>query len=238
MDTSVPLVVPEVNRERVREHRGIIASPNCSTVQLVVPLKPLDDSFGVRRVVVSSYQSVSGNGADAMAELREQSEDVLRGRPPSPSVYPKQIAFNVIPHIDSFSDDGYTGEERKVMLETRKILEKPGLMVTATCVRVPVYIGHAEAVLAELDRPFDISEVRALLARSPGVRVIDRAEGGTDYPVPVLAAGRDEVFVGRIRKDSSSGNGLWMWVVTDNLRKGAAVNAVQIAEALIEEGLL
>jgi aspartate-semialdehyde dehydrogenase len=231
MEPEVPLVVPEVNGEDAFAHQGIIANPNCSTIQMVVALDPLHRANPLRRVVVDTYQSVSGTGAAAMDELDEQSRALLAGKPAAPSVYPHQIAFNVLPHIDSFLDNGYTKEEWKMVQETRKIMHLPDLPVSATTVRVPVPIGHSEAVHAEFSRPLSPHEARAILSRAPGVCVMDDP-AAAQYPLASLAAGRDEVFVGRIRSDVSHPNGLAMWIVSDNLRKGAALNAVQIAELL------
>lgn len=236
LDPQVPLAVPEVNPEALRRHQGIIASPNCSTIQCVVALKPLRDLAGLRRVVVSTYQSVSGTGREAMAELRQQTAAVLAGEVPRPEVYKKPIAFNVLAFCNQYEAHGYTCEEMKLVNETRKILGLPDLPVTATAVRVPVFISHAEAVLVETERHVTPAEVRQALARQPGLVVVDDAAKGV-YPDPLSAAGLDEVFVGRVRADLSSHNGIWMWVVSDNLRKGAATNAVQIAEFLIREGL-
>lgn len=237
MDPEVPLVVPEVNARRLSEHKGIIASPNCSTIQLVVALKPLYDLSRIRRIVVSSYQSVSGTGRDAMDELEEETRRLMGGLGYERRVYPHQIAFNLIPHIDSFDARGYTGEEMKLVNETRKILEDPEIAITATCVRVPVFIGHAEAVLIETEERLAPEKAREALVGAPGVVVVDDPPKA-DYPMPVFAAGRDEVFVGRIREDISSDRGLLLWVVADNLRKGAATNAIQIAEYLVNNSLL
>jgi aspartate-semialdehyde dehydrogenase len=236
-DPEVPLVVPEVNGRVLRGHRGIIASPNCSTIQMVMVLKPLEDLSPLKRVIVSTYQSVSGTGREAVDELRRQSRDVLDGRPVQARVYPRQIAFNLLPHVDDFTDGGYSKEEMKMVSETRKILGRPDLAVAATTVRVPVEVGHSEAIWIETERPISPAEARAALARMPGVVVEDDPLRGV-YPTPVDAAGRDEVFVGRIRRDLTSDRGLVFWVVSDNLRKGAASNAIQIAEALLEGGLL
>jgi len=229
---DVPLVVPEVNGEALREHRGIIASPNCSTIQLVMALKPIADAAGLRRVVVSTYQSVSGTGREAMEELRSQSLDVLSGAPPRVKVYTQPIAFNLLPQIDAFGADGYTGEERKLMDETRKILRRPDLAITATAVRVPVFIGHAEAVNLQTDRPMSPEEAREVMAAFPGVILWDDPQTG-QWPTPLAVAGTDDVYVGRVRRDLSVENGLALFVVADNLRKGAATNAVQIAERLV-----
>ncbi|MBX6367834.1 MAG: aspartate-semialdehyde dehydrogenase [Rhodospirillales bacterium] len=237
MDPEVPLVVPEVNPGAVAGYakKGIIANPNCSTIQMVVALKPLHDLAKVKRVVVATYQSVSGKGRDAMDELFRQTRGVYVNDPIVKEQFTKQIAFNVIPHIDVFMDDGSTKEEWKMMVETRKILD-PDIAVSATCVRVPVFVGHAEAVHVEFERPITVEEARAALRNAPGVSVIDhRVDEG--YVTPVEAAGEDAVFVSRIRKDPTVPHGLAMWVVADNLRKGAALNAVQIAEVLADRHL-
>jgi len=237
MDPSVPLVVPEVNEGDLEGHSGIVANPNCVAAPLVVALKPIADAVGLERVIVSSYQSVSGTGQAAVTELREQSAGFLAGEEPEPSVYPHPIAFNVLPHIDVFDESGYTGEERKVAAETRKMLGLADLPVSATCVRVPVLYAHSQAVHVETAEAIDADRARALLMGAPGVVLVDEpGQGG--YPLPRDAAGRDEVFVGRIRKDSSHPRGLALWVVSDNLRKGAATNAVQIAESLVQRGWL
>ena len=233
MEPDVPLVVPEVNGADAFTHQGIIANPNCSTIQMVVALYPLHQVNPLRRVVVDTYQSVSGTGAAAMDELEEQTRALLAGEPIEPRVYPHQIACNVLPHIDVFLDNGYTKEEWKMLQETRKIMHAPELPVSATTVRVPVPIGHSEAVHAEFTRPLPAHEARAILARAPGVCVVDDPEAAR-YPLASVAAGRDEVFVGRIRADVSHPNGLVMWIVSDNVRKGAALNAVQIAELLTQ----
>lgn len=237
LEPEIPLVVPEVNGEELRHHRGIVASPNCSTIQMVMVLEPLRRVAGIRRVVVSTYQSVSGTGEAAVGELEEQVRGFVRGERPEPRVYPRPIAFNLLPHIDSFGELGYTGEEWKLVRETRKIMGIPDLPVSATAVRVPVFWAHSEAVSVELERPLSPEEARATLSSFPGVRVVDDPEKGL-YPTPLEAAGRDEVFVGRIRESLAFSPGLEMWVVADNLRKGAATNAVQIAETLLREGLL
>jgi aspartate-semialdehyde dehydrogenase len=234
MESNVPLVVPEVNADDIREHRGIIANPNCSTIQMVVALNPLHRANPLRRVIVDTYQSVSGAGGKGIDELNEQTAAVLAGRPARIEVQPRRIAFNVIPHIDVLMDDGYYKEEWKMIHETRKIMHLPDLPVSATCVRVPVAIGHSEAVHAEFERPMSPAEARALLAEAPGIALVDNPAEGL-YPLPVEAAGRDEVFVGRIRRDASHPNGLALWVVSDNVRKGAALNAVQIAERLVRQ---
>jgi aspartate-semialdehyde dehydrogenase len=237
MDPDVPLVVPEVNPQAIGGYkkRGIIANPNCSTIQMVVALKPLHDRFKIKRVVVATYQSVSGAGRDAMDELFSQTRGVYVNDPIRPERFTKQIAFNVIPHIDIFMDDGSTKEEWKMSVETRKILD-PDIAVSATCVRVPVFVGHAEAVNIEFEREVDEDEAGEVLRGAPGVVVVDhRADEG--YVTPAEAAGEDPVYVSRIRRDPTIKNGLNIWVVSDNLRKGAALNAVQIAEVLAERHL-
>jgi aspartate-semialdehyde dehydrogenase len=237
MDPDVPLVVPEVNPEAIAgfRKRNIIANPNCSTIQMVVALKPLHDLAKVKRVVVATYQSVSGAGKEAMDELFNQTRAVYVNDPIEKERFPKQIAFNVIPQIDVFMEDGATKEEWKMAVETRKILDRD-IAVAATCVRVPVFIGHSEAVNVEFERPITVEQARAALRQAPGVSVIDhRVEEG--YVSPVECTGEDAVFVSRIRKDPTVRNGLAMWVVADNLRKGAALNAVQIAEKLVAEYL-
>jgi aspartate-semialdehyde dehydrogenase len=237
MDPDVPLVVPEVNPEAIAGYtkRHIIANPNCSTIQMVVALKPLHDLAKIKRVVVSTYQSVSGAGRDAMDELFNQTRAIYVNDPVEKKKFAKQIAFNVIPQIDVFMDDGATKEEWKMVVETKKILD-PKILVTATCVRVPVFISHSEAVNIEFERPITADEAREALRAAPGVVVIDHlAEEG--FVTPVETAGDDPVFVSRIREDISVENGLNMWVVADNLRKGAALNAVQIAEVLARDYL-
>jgi len=237
MDPDIPLVVPEVNPQAIDayEKRGIIANPNCSTIQMVVALKPLHDLAKIKRVVVATYQSVSGAGKDGMDELFEQTRAIYMNAQVQNTKFTKQIAFNVIPHIDVFMDDGFTKEEWKMQVETKKILD-PNIAVSATCVRVPVFIGHAEAVNIEFERPISVNEARAAMKRAPGMSVIDhRADEG--YATPLECAGDDLVFVSRVRKDPTIENGLSIWVVSDNLRKGAALNAIQIAEVLIGKHL-
>jgi len=237
MDPDVPLVVPEVNPEDIALYRkkGIIANPNCSTIQMVVALKPLHDLVKIKRVVVSTYQSVSGAGKEGMDELFNQTRNVFTNGSLDHKKFTKQIAFNVIPHIDVFMEDGYTKEEWKMAVETRKILD-PDIPVTATCVRVPVFIGHSEAVNVEFADEMSAEHARAALKSAPGVSVIDhRADEG--YVTPVESAGEDKVYVSRIRKDPTVKHGLNLWVVSDNLRKGAALNAVQIAEVLVRDHL-
>ncbi len=233
MDPEIPLVVPEVNSDDLKWHRGIIANPNCSTIQMVVALKPIHDAARIKRVVVSTYQAVSGTGKKAMDELLKQTTDLLNFRAIECNVYPHQIAFNILPHIDVFLDNGYTKEEMKMVNETKKIMGDDSIRVTATTVRVPVFRGHAESVNVETEKKVSANEARALLAAFPGVVVFDAPEKNI-YPLPVDVAGKDEVYVGRIREDESIEKGLNMWIVADNLRKGAALNAVQIAEKLIE----
>ncbi len=237
MDPDVPLVVPEVNPQAIGQYKkkGIIANPNCSTIQMVVALKPLHDIARIKRVVVATYQSVGGAGKEGMDELFNQTRNVYVNGPLERHKFTKQIAFNVIPHIDVFMEDGQTKEEWKMMVETRKILD-PDIPVTATCVRVPVFIGHAEAVNVEFERELTVEEARSALRHAPGVSVVDhRADEG--YVTPVECAGEDNVFVSRIRKDPTVAHGLNLWVVADNLRKGAALNAVQIAEVLVRDHL-
>lgn len=237
LEPDVPLVVPEVNPEAVKKHQGIIANPNCSTIQMVVALKPLHDAARIKRVVVSTYQAVSGAGAEAIDELRTQTKAVLTDQEAEPKVFPWPIAFNLFPHIDVFLDNGYCKEEMKMILETQKIMEAPDMRVTATTVRVPVFVGHSEAINIETEKKLTAEEARRILSQAPGV-VVEDDPAQKLYPLPIRAAGRDEVFVGRIREDYSLPCGLNLWVVADNLRKGAATNAVQIAELLLKYGLL
>lgn len=233
-DDDVPLVVAEVNPEEVRRRpRGIIANPNCSTMQLMVVLKPIHDEAGIERINIATYQSVSGAGRSALEELGRQTAALLNFQDPAPSRFPVQIAFNVIPHIDDFQDNGYTREEMKLVWETRKILGDSSIQVNPTAVRVPVFYGHAEAVHIETRRKLDLARARELIAKAPGVVVVDEPRPG-GYPTPVThASGTDPVYVGRLRADISHPRGLAMWVVADNIRKGAALNAVQIAEILV-----
>ncbi len=239
MHDDVPLVVSEVNPDALEGHKGIVANPNCSTMQMVVALKPLHDAAGIERLVISTYQAVSGTGKGAIDELRAQARAVVGGYDvPAPSIYPHQIAFNVLAQAGSFPDgDDHTDEERKLINETRKILGDPEIRVSATCIRVPVETGHSEAVNVETLEPLEPARARELLAAAPGVTVVDDPAAGR-YPMAIDAAGRDDVFVGRIRRDPGNEKALDMWVVSDNLRKGAATNAVQVAELLIERGLL
>ena len=237
-DSDVPLIVPEVNAEAVRgfTKKNIIANPNCSTAQLVVALKPLHDAATITRVVVSTYQSVSGAGKDAMDELFSQTRAVFVSDPVEAKKFPKRIAFNVIPHIDVFMEDGYTKEEWKVMAETKKILD-PKIKLTCTAVRVPVFISHSEAVNVEFENPITAEEATEVLRNAPGVLVVDKREPG-GYITPYEAAGEDATYISRIREDATVENGLSFWCVSDNLRKGAALNAVQIAEVLVNRGLI
>ena len=238
-DAEIPLVVPEVNPEAISNYknRGIIANPNCSTIGMLVALKPIYDAVGIERINVATYQAVSGTGKAAIEELAGQTARLLNGKPAEPDVYPQQIAFNALPHIDSFQDNGYTREEMKMVWETQKILGDHSVLVNPTCVRVPVFFGHAEAVHIETRESMTADAARAALHAAPGVEVIDRHEDG-GYPTPVTdSAGADAVFVGRIRADISHPRGLNLWVVADNVRKGAALNSVQIAEILLSEHL-
>ncbi len=238
MDPEVPLVVPEVNPEDVEWHKGIIANPNCSTIQMVVALKPIYDAVGIEAIVVSTYQSVSGAGAKAIRELKEQTKAWCEGKElPEPKALPKRIAFNVVPQIDVFTENGYTKEEMKMVNETRKIMHDPNIKVSPTTVRVPVFYGHSEAISVKTKKEISPQEARELLKRAKGVVVVDEPEN-KEYPMPIMAEGRDEVFVGRIRKDLVFEPGLSMWVVADNIRKGAATNAIQIAELLVEHALV
>ena len=237
MDPDVPLVVPEVNEADLARHKGIVANPNCVAAPLVCALKPIADAVGLERLIVSSYQSVSGTGAAAVEELRTQAAGHLAGDEPEPSVYPHPIAFNVLPHIDVFDESGYTGEERKVRAETRKMLGLPDLAVSATCVRVPVFYAHSQAIHIETTDKLTADAARDLLIAAPGIVLVDEPAANR-YPLARDAAGRDDVLVGRIREDSSHPRGLAFWLVSDNLRKGAATNAVQIAESLVTNGWL
>ena len=232
MDPDIPLIVPEVNPDAIDgyKRKNIIANPNCSTAQLVVALKPLHDYANITRVVVSTYQSVSGAGKEGMDELFEQSRNIFVGDSAEPKKFTKQIAFNVIPHIDSFLEDGYTKEEWKMMVEVKKILD-PKIKLTATCVRVPVFVGHSEAVNIEYDREMSAAKAKSILREAPGIMLVDKQEDG-GYATPIEAAGDDATYVSRVREDPTVDNGLAFWCVSDNLRKGAALNAVQIAELL------
>jgi len=235
MDSRVPLVVPEVNAEDIKKHKGIIANPNCSTIQMVVALYPLHKVNPIKRITVATYQSVSGTGIAAVEELTKQAKTVLDGGNVVPHVYAHQIAFNLLPEIDVFLENGYTKEEWKMLEETRKIMHAETLAVSATCVRVPVFVSHSEAIQAEFTDYMPPDEARAILSKAPGVKVLDDPNVSL-YPQPWLAAGTDDVYVGRIRSDASLMNGLVMWVVSDNIRKGAALNAVQIAEEAVNQG--
>jgi len=235
MDPEVPLVVPEVNPHAIADHthRGIIANPNCSTIQMVVVLKPIHDVAKIKRVVVSTYQSVSGTGKEAIRELERQTLAIFNQGEVKNEVYPHQIAFNCLPHIDVFSENGYTKEEIKMVNETKKIMEDESIGVTATTVRVPVFYSHSESVNIETTKKVTPDEVRDILSRAPGVIVVDDPKKN-EYPLAIYAAGKDEIFVGRIREDASIDKGIDMWIVSDNIRKGAALNAVQIAEILVK----
>jgi len=230
---TVPLVVPEVNPEDIKRHKGIIANPNCSTIQMVVALYPLHKVNPIKRIVAATYQAVSGTGSAAVDELTAQAKQVLDGQTTIPHVYPHQIAFNVLPEIDVFLDNGYTKEEWKLVEETRKIMHAEDIAISATCVRVPVFTGHSIAVNIEFSQPMSPEEARRILAQAPGVKIMDDPVISL-YPQPWSAAGTDEVFIGRIRRDASRPDGLVMWIVADNLRKGAALNTVQIAEEMIK----
>jgi aspartate-semialdehyde dehydrogenase len=236
-DPEVPLVVPEVNAEALDGHHGIIATPNCSTIQMVVALKPIYDAAGIERVVVSTYQATSGSGKKGPDELRRQVPQVLAGEPVAAQAYPHQIAFNLLPHIDSFLPSGYTKEEQKMVDETQKIFADPRLKVSPTCVRVPVFNAHSEAVNVQTKKKLSAAAARELLAAAPGIEIVDDP-AALLYPMPIDASGGDPVYVGRIREDDTVANGLNFWCVGDNLRKGAALNAVQIAEELLRRGLL
>ena len=233
MEPNIPLVVPEVNPDAIGSEPGIIANPNCSTIQMVMALKPIHDNFKIKRVVVSTYQSVSGSGQKAIDELQTQTKNLLDGETARSNVYPHQIAFNCLPHIDIFLENGYTKEEMKMVDETRKILGDSSILVSPTAVRVPVFYCHSESVNVETEKPISAKEVKELLAGSDGIRVVDNPENN-EYPLATDGADRDEVLVGRIRDDISCENAINFWVVSDNLRKGAALNAVQIAEYLVQ----
>ncbi len=235
MDSRVPLVVPEINAEDIKKHRGIIANPNCSTIQMVVALFPLHRVNPIKRITVATYQSVSGTGIAAVEELTKQAKTVLDGGNVVPHVYAHQIAFNLLPEIDVFLENGYTKEEWKMVEETRKIMHAENIAISATCVRAPIFVSHSEAIQAEFTDYMPPDEARAILSKAPGVKVLDDPNVSL-YPQPWLAAGTDDVYVGRIRSDASLMNGLVMWVVSDNIRKGAALNAVQIAEEAVNQG--
>ncbi|MCD6600013.1 MAG: aspartate-semialdehyde dehydrogenase [Dehalococcoidia bacterium] len=237
MDPKIPLVVPEVNPEDIKQHKGIIANPNCSTIQLVVALYPLHKINPIKRIIVNTYQSVSGSGAGALKELIAQTKQILEGHRVCPHIYSHQIAFNVLPETDVFLDNGYTKEEQKMADETRKIMHAKDILISATCVRVPVYFGHSESINVEFSSPITPEETRRVLVHSPSVKVLDDPSVSL-YPLPWAASGSNHVFVGRIRSDTSHPNGLAMWIVADNLRKGTALNAVQIVEEGIKMGYI
>ncbi len=237
MDDSVPLVVPEVNPDVLKNHKNIIANPNCSTIQMVVALKPIHDAGKIRRVIVSTFQAVSGAGLKAMAELRSQVDNYLKNETLTINKFPYQIAFNVIPQIGNFLDDGYTQEEEKMVNETKKIMGDASIEISATTVRVPVFIGHSESVNIETEKKITRKEAINLLKKAKGIKVIDDIKK-SKYPIPINSEGTDDVYVGRIREDNTIKYGLNMWVVADNLRKGAALNAVQIAEVLVKKKLI
>jgi aspartate-semialdehyde dehydrogenase len=238
MDPDIPLVVPEVNREDIGRYtaKGIIANPNCSTIQMVVALKPIHDRVRIQRVVVTTFQAVSGTGKEAIDELADQTRALMNMKEPEIAVYPHRIAFNCLPHIDVFLDNGYTREEMKMVNETKKIMNDQSIAVTATTVRVPVFYGHSESLNIETEQKITASEVRDLLATAPGITIVDNPSRN-EYPLPIDAAGKDATYVGRIREDESIANGINMWVVSDNIRKGAALNTIQIAEILIKDYL-
>ncbi len=245
MDPEVPLVVPEVNEHKLKEHKGIIANPNCSTIQMVAALEPIQKAFGLKKVIVSTYQAVSGAGAEAIQELNDETNAILNNQEYKPAVLPVasgekhyQIAFNAIPQIDTFTDNGFTFEEMKMINETKKIMEMPELKVAATCVRLPVETGHSESVYVELDREdLKVQDLWAVLSEAPGITLQDQPEEQI-YPMPATAVGKDDVFVGRVRQDLDEKSGFHMWIVSDNLLKGAALNTIQIAESLIKLGLV
>ena len=237
MDPDVPLVVPEINPSDLDDHKGIVAIPNCTTTPLVIALNPLHDINPARRIIAATYQSVTGTGTAAKNELLTQAQSILDGREPVYDIYPHQIAFSVLPHVEHFLENGYTNEEMKMLHETRKIMHAPDLKVSATCVRVPVLVSHSEAVNIEFTNPITPNDVNDILSNAPGISVVDAPETNM-YPMPVQAEGQDDVFVGRIRKDISLENGIAMWLSCDNLRKGAALNAIQIAEEMLARDLL
>ncbi|MGQ9630817.1 MAG: aspartate-semialdehyde dehydrogenase [bacterium] len=239
MDPRVPLVIPEVNPHHLKEHRGFISNPNCSTIQMVMVLAPLHKRARIKRVVVSTYQAVSGTGRGAVAELERQVREFIEGKPIKPEVYPHRIAFNLFPQVSSLKDEfpGYYGEEIKMIKETRKIMDEPRLAVSATCVRVPVFNAHSEAINVQFEEKITAEEAREILSKSPGIRVLDDPAKSI-YPTPAEVSGKDDVYVGRIREDESAKNALDLWVVADNIRKGAALNAVQIAEKMMKMGLI
>ena len=232
MDRDIPLVIPEVNPDAIGDSPGIIANPNCSTIQMVVALNPLHKKYRIKRVVVSTYQAVSGSGQKAIDELNKQNQDIQSGNAVEKNVYPHQIAFNCLPHIDVFLDNGYTKEEMKMVNETKKIMSDDSILISPTAVRVPVVNSHSESINVEMDTPVSANEVRELFSQSPGLKVVDSPKSN-GYPLSIDASGQDDVFVGRIREDITNPNAINFWVVADNLRKGAALNAVQIAELLL-----
>ncbi len=237
MAEGVPLVVPEVNADDLEEHKGIVSIPNCSTTPLVMVLKPLSEISTIKRVIVDTFQSVTGTGSAALKELEDQSREILNGKPAKAEEYPHQIAFNVLPHIEPFLENGYTREEMKMVNETRKILHDSKVMVSATCVRVPVAVSHSEAIHIEFDNAVSPDRAREVLGAQPGITIVDDPLSNV-YPMPIDAADTDDVLVGRVRKDVSNPNGLALWVVCDNLRKGAALNAIQIAEEMMQRDIV
>ncbi|MDA3813811.1 MAG: aspartate-semialdehyde dehydrogenase [Candidatus Cloacimonetes bacterium] len=232
MDSHVPLIVPEVNPQSIMNHSGIIANPNCSTIQMVIALKPILDEVGINRIIVSTYQSVSGTGKSAIDELTEQSSQILNNKKTTRKVYPHQIAFNILPHIDVFEDNGYTKEEMKLIHETKKILGNNKIKITATAARVPVFYGHSESVYIETNNHISINKLKKIYLKTKGIKLVDDIENNK-YPIAIMSEIYDDVMVGRLRKDLTEPNGISMWIVANNLRKGAALNAVQIAELLI-----
>ncbi|MHC4663488.1 MAG: aspartate-semialdehyde dehydrogenase [Planctomycetota bacterium] len=234
MDPEIPLVVPEVNPEDALKHSGIIANPNCSTIQMIVAVAPVHRAFGVKKIICATYQAVSGTGKAAMVELESQTRDIMDAKEPRIEVYPHQIAFNALPHVDFFHGDGFTNEEHKMSRETHKMLHDDSIRISTTCVRVPVMRAHSEAIWLELAGPSSVADVRSVLENAPGIIMVDEPEENR-YPLAIDASGRDEVFIGRLRKDTAFENGIAMWVVADQLLKGAALNTVQIAELVIEK---
>ncbi len=232
MDSHVPLIVPEVNPHDIKKHNGIIANPNCSTIQMVVALKPILDEVGINRIIVSTYQSVSGTGKDAINELAEQSSQILNNKKPTRKVYPHQIAFNILPHIDVFENNGFTKEEMKLIHETKKIFGNNKIKITATAARVPVFYGHSESIYIETQKYISINKLKNIYLKTKGIKLVDDIDN-SKYPLAIMSETYDEVMVGRLRKDLTEPNGINMWIVANNLRKGAALNAVQIAELLV-----
>jgi aspartate-semialdehyde dehydrogenase len=237
LDANVPLIVPEVNPGAVAAHRGVIANPNCTTILLAVAVYPLHQIQPIKRIVAATYQSASGAGARAMEEVKTQARDILDGKTPQPGIFPYPLAFNLFPHNSKLTDQGYCEEELKMVYETRKIFGVPDLRVTATCVRVPVLRAHSEAINLEFDQPFAVAQARAAIQQAPGVRLVEDWQANY-FPMPIEASGKDEVLVGRIRQDISHPNGLELWLCGDQIRKGAALNAIQIAELLVERNML